>query len=306
MDKTLGMGLSAALKRLPFDQELPEKVERGDTPSLKRGFPFRRLFSQEAFLSACRRMYRNFGESEFECIYDKLMQLGAHKEIHEAGIFSLILKFAQRHLKAQGTELFYKQKDLILWRDTVHEIGQTPFICAYRADQDLHMGIERTRFDFPPFLHTDDLRLRNLLAEGVAENHFHLKGSSPMSLINWICLMNHTTYRKKQFEQLGPQLNNVSPDVSGKNGERLHRYVKLAAKLRLFLWLLLEGGTALEKFRQRFDQKDFLRDIFSAQPAINWLRARNPKSLDYACDTSGPAFGPRSFWAATAGENRFL
>ena len=44
---------------------------------------------------------------------------------------------------------------------------------------------------------SDNVELNNMLSRGLADNHFHLKGSAPYFYMSWINMMNQVN--KKEF-----------------------------------------------------------------------------------------------------------
>lgn len=269
------------------------------------------LFGREAFIDVLRHWNatKTISMSEAANIYAILEDEQRHQaDFKNLGIFSLILSFAQKHLVFNGHELLCRHNEFVLWREAVHVIGQTPFICAYLAAHDQKNQQSRTVFDFSPYLKTDDYHLRQILARGVAENHFHLYGSSPAFLINWICLMNHTEVRERDFKNLGPILSTSGGDFdrifSTSARWSLHDLVRLAAGLRLHIWEILTGGRQEETIGRgrEFLSAILQRNWSGLQSGINGHRALLTKSLDYTLDT-GRSNGA---YAVVSGENYFL
>ena len=299
MDQSLAMGISAALKRLPFEQRLPDKLWEPGKKEPACG----NLFGKSAFSASCRKLYPNVSQTEADNIYNTLESVWS-QDTHKGGLglFSLIREFAQHHILMTGTDLYCRNADLLQWRETIHGIGQTPFICAFLAAQDVVMGQTRERYAFGPLLRTDDFRLRQILSRGTAENHFHLKGSAPAFLNNWVCLMNHSTHRADSFKDFGAQLNNISPDVA----DKLSYYVRMAAGFRVLLWGMARKRTDEEKnIKDVSVESSLLRQFKWGFPCQQDLIAREKAlvfgSLDYTLHTGSV----EDVYAGIAGENCF-
>lgn len=155
------------------------------------------------------------------------------------GVFSLISDFALQTLIQRGLHPFVRYDQILRWRHATQRLGTLPFMCAFLASQDALLGYARQSFCLNPILQSDNKRLQIILAKGMAENHFHLKGSSRSALLSWVCLMNDVTDRSKPFHMMEElQL--------GENAESLGRPLQVlvlqAAAIRAFLFLLLEGS----------------------------------------------------------------
>jgi hypothetical protein len=263
----LGIGISVGLNWIPFAQTTPFE----DVFSAPLAERYKNLFGKSEFVSACRYRYPSFSMSEVENIYDYLME--TYNTRGGLGLFSMVDSFSQSHLRMFGNELLCKQERFILWRKTIHEIGQVPFICAYLANLDVRRRYQREDFDdISPYLRTDNVRLRGILAEGIAENHYHLGASFPVFYTNWICLMNHISHRDKDFENLKEQLGNLSPPMQNKMD--MYGYVRIAAAIRAFMWCLLNN-------RSNSKRINFWGMPFDFQRLINSASTFNSQSLDY-------------------------
>ena len=300
-EKSLSTGIAVALKRLPLENDLVAVLSEPDQHKTVEN-PYKTLFDKNSFSAACRHQYPNISETEANSIYVTLKDGQKGNLYGHLGLFGIIYECAAAHLHEIGSDLFCKHEDMILWRDLVHVIGQQLFICAFMAERDITRNSHREVFDFPTNLKPDDFRLRQILAGGVAENHFHLAGSSHPFLCNWVCLMNHITHRKRDFDKISTQLNNNAPQ--GIRDKPLYDDVRRAAAIRVYFWRLLcydnedVDGEELPHF--------LLKHLFlggqGIQEEIDRERFRFSDSLDYICNTATIT----SPYAGISGENRFL
>jgi hypothetical protein len=109
--------------------------------------------------------------------------------------------FAAENLRTLDSEVVCRHEKFLSWRDTTHHIGQMPFACAFLADSDAKRGTMRHKISLPIVLRTDNLDLRNILDQGMAENHHHLKGSAPAFLLAWLSLMTDMENRADHFRK---------------------------------------------------------------------------------------------------------
>lgn len=154
------------------------------------------------------------------------------------GIFKLIFDFAKQTLIERNHKPFLRYEEILRWRDTTHKLGTTPFLCAFLAQEDSNKCEKRAMFSFNPVLETDNRRLKSVLSKGMAENHFHLKGSAPSFLMSWICLMNDMKNRRASFETIDKV--HLSESMTG---EHVSFYVLVikAAAIRAFLFARIKN-----------------------------------------------------------------
>lgn len=158
-------------------------------------------------------------------------------------VFNLLFNFTEEVLRLRGNEPVVEYAHLLRWRELSHKLGEDLFTSSFLAAKDKTSSHHRTYFAWSPILSTNNLRLRNLLERGVAENHFHLWGSAPHCDISWLALMNKVTGRKKQFKKfLGKGKLNPNTGFSEEQTEdSLYVLSMKAAYIRLYLFLVIHG-----------------------------------------------------------------
>lgn len=136
-----------------------------------------------------------------------------------------------------------KHKSLINYRMLTHRIGPSIFNAAFLAYNDIRMGYKRESYTIPPVIHTDNARLHGILKNGIAENHFHIGGSSHAFLSSWVCLMNHMSHgRRNEFIKSGIDVNPLDEiDNFSMRKESAFSLTFKAAYIRLFLFFRLKG-----------------------------------------------------------------
>lgn len=172
---------------------------------------------------------------EAKMVEDILKRSLAAKEF--GGVFGFVRDFANQSLTQRNNMPLVKYEEILRWRNTVHPLGTIPFISAYLADVDNKTLARGTRdFAINPILATDNKRIEVLLERGIADNHFHLKGSSPSFILSWISLMNKVTSRAGQFRKLKDGMLSDSLNITRRP---LYALVVQAATIRLQLFDLL-------------------------------------------------------------------
>lgn len=179
---------------------------------------------------------------------------------HNLGVFSLISEFADQALIEREQRPLVKYEEILRWRHAVHPLGTAPFMCAFLARQDKQLHTERRMFSFNPVLSTDNRRLQAMLEQGMAENHFHLTGSTPSFMLSWICLMNDITYRNVEFKEMEMNPLTDSLDCSPR---KLYVLVWQAAAIRAFLFARLNGIFLFSSDKDNYNDKDVLKTRIS-------------------------------------------
>jgi len=292
MDKAYSIGINILLRRLSIQRLL-------DTSQSIYTFHVEDVCEKEDFVRECLSEYTMYSDSECENIYkdfcDKAVKC-------DHGLFSLFSELSGQVLRIDRDEVRCIHSELLSWRETIHAIGQSIFICAFLASKDEEMRCERFNFDFSPYAKTDYLRLRNMLSEGMAENHFHLKGSAPAFLMSWVCLMNHIYGRntKQGFQHKDMKELFFRPPV-GDEDLSLCETVQIAAYIRYHLNQWLDGNRGDELSANVLNRKPHTW-IPKLQRQINVGRRIGGGGLDYSLNTkiSTGAYAP------LAGEHYFL
>lgn len=151
--------------------------------------------SKRCFLQAARYL-PDSTEDENEELYN-----WANEELkHQEGIYGCILNLAKKFLKMENSHICYKEENwsgssqFLHWKEISSSLGQDIFLAAFLANESLKKEeiAEYLCIPFPQIVFKD---LNQLLGRdgqlGLTENHFHLKGSFPVFMLNWTCLMNH-------------------------------------------------------------------------------------------------------------------
>lgn len=177
---------------------------------------------------------------------------------NESDVFACIINFSKQTLVEDGGWPIINYEQILRWRNLVHLVGSFPFVNGFLAHKDYKINIRRTTFAIPPVLPTNNKRLKTMLDKGMAENHFHLFGSTPSFLLSWIFLMNNIRYCSKSFDNLAKHKLSIRL-----NEEDLYSLVYCAAEIRLFLFERLHelsGGDpklSLDPKQCQFESREF-------------------------------------------------
>ncbi len=201
--------------------------------------------NRELYLKYARDVFSFNSEDEIRNKYIYLEQM-----VKKSHVFSTILDFARKVLIYDGNEIKCRIDEILRWREISFQLGQDLFTCAFLADHDVERRNDTEYFAWIPIIRSDDMRLHNILKKGIADNHFHLNGSTKIFELNWICLMNIIENRWHDFRKIPDTLQMQRMDTAGLNrqNETLYEKCQKAALYRVYLFACLrEDKYLMEK-----------------------------------------------------------
>lgn len=166
----------------------------------------------------------------------------SHRE-ESFSIFDAILIFAVRVLQEENGEPVCKYENILRWRMLTHELGEDIFTTAFLAYRDERYTNVRRDFSWRPVIRHNNSYLNKILSQGMADNHFHLKGSAPQFPLSWISMMNCVTSRR--FRELLDSYSKKRLSTIyyiGSDEEHLYIAYLKAALIRCFLFAKLTGN----------------------------------------------------------------
>ena len=191
-------------------------------------------------------------QSELELRY-KFMKASNKIDI-DIFLFVGLYQYADKVLVSNKGIPLVRLDKCLAWNSITSRLGQDIFTTAWLAWKDVEDRNEQKRFfDWPAVLKTNDKRLNNMLKKGLAENHYHLHGSTQSFSLSWACMMNHPDYIDSFFgnnfqENLNASISLGEMDNTGSWNAR----IKCAAMIRALLFArclrLLEPGELLNAY----------------------------------------------------------
>ena len=216
-------------------------------------------------------------------------------------IFGLLYEYADKVLIRMNQIPVCQMKEILNWNSITSRLGQDLFVTAWMAWNDVKSGKSGqgflNKFDWPCCLRTDDMQLNKLIDNGLAENHFHLGGSTQIFSLSWVSMMNHPSLIYSSVCTGGRFLKNLEIDRSTFSKENEMRWVTLlryAALIRTLLFTICICGNNhdSEKIQDVFFSYDLDKDNSKIERRVEALRLRYGtrvrikdfyyKCLDYA------------------------
>lgn len=192
-----------------------------------------------------RNMYYFF-ESEF--LWQNCKQKGEMPQNIDSrnsawNVFDALVTFDNAVLIEENGQPLCQYAQLLRWRDMITVLDEDLFITSFLAFRDYLNSRKRRNFFWKPVIGHNNKSLNCLVEKGVAENHFHLKGSAPQFQLSWISIMNQVDncefdelFEKYDKERLQKNLNFNAHYNTGK----LSHMWRQAALIRLLLFSLLK------------------------------------------------------------------
>jgi len=242
--------LEVLFKEIPYDKVT---VVNLDT---KRQHDFSTV-NQSLYMEYSHSIFAHYTEDERRNNYLYLQQEIKNNIDEKPNIFRFVMNISKRLLTYQAGEIKCKFAEMLRWREISFQLGQDFFTCALLADLDLHIGKITKYFAWLPIIRSDDERLHNILDRGMAENHFHLGGSTKIFELNWICLMNLIENRMHDFAKIKESLRDHNVDLLYDYNAKETFYMKCqkAALYRIYLFMLLKEDTYMKKKLREIDEE---------------------------------------------------
>lgn len=245
--------------------------------------------------------------------------LNRAEKINKYTIFITIVEYADKVLYRIGREPVCKSEQILNFNECSKRLGQDLIVTAWLAWHDIQEG-NTPNWDFlwPATLNTDDAKLKKILKRGVAENHFHLNGSTQSFALSWACLMNHPSQIGEYLSEDDRFRDNLSPGFSRGSRDNIMNWndrLRYAAFIRAKLMKFFIGETqSIDARRLSLNfEAGLLNDIGDEIEGLRLLFGvkfeqsnRVKKCLDYACSNNMYPVDEAAANRLLAGERSFL
>jgi len=200
-------------------------------------------------------------------------------------VFDVLYLFSGEVLAEEKGQPVCQYLHLLRWHEMSREVGEDSLITSYLAFNDACFGKKRKNFFWKPVIGHNSQALNRIMEKGVAENHFHLKGSAPLFHVSWISLMNNVVkpeFQKGLEEYDERRLKRNVAYRGGYKEDSLYALYLRAACIRLYLFQRLKGergdGELLSYIK---DSIELLQNLDKVQGLIEYYQGRF-NEYDYA------------------------
>lgn len=258
---------------------------------------------EKTFLSSSYNIYRSLSNDEIRNIYYKTTTDMKSEYNNTVSVFNLLYKYGAKVLTTDDKYPVCRYEYILNWWKISNKIGQDLITTAYLAYRDIKNHEHTKCFSYPAVINNDNNRLNHILDKGLAENHFHLNGSSASFALSWIYLMNHFDLINKKTAAFDNLLDKDIYDI----GEdfKWGKYIRIAAIIRTYLFSKI--------INKELDCKEFInneinnlayRNLFVSD-LIQRLKYQYGKKIDNGCQTLDYALHYR-LYKENFNENRAL
>lgn len=220
---------------------------RTDRPIVSAGTSY----DDKVFLNCGRIHYPELSDNRLENLFslfkDKWQTYSGNPG--HSNIFNVLRHMAAEMLTINGGMPCVTHPNLLRWNEISQHLGSEIFVSALLADRYLHHNDSfRPDMSWPQVLNCDNPELNHLYRSlGLVELHSHLKASTNVFEISWLCLMNFVKGRRTQFSKVD--------NAHGTDDNRSFSWYLTAFSRRLMLFKRLILGQ---------DKTDFEADIARA------------------------------------------
>lgn len=200
---------------------------------------------EEWFCDALENGFNRYTRDDAHSLYGMLNSVWMYRPDQKGrgkkNLFHPLLHFVQDVLIEENEEPVCEYRHLLRWRSLSARLGEDLFTTSYLAWSDLFSQRRRNYFSWRPVITTNNYHLKEIFRKGMAELHFHLKGSSLNFDLNWLCLMNSIGNRRKDFKAL---MHARQPDAVYRFDEistTLYLQCVKACAIRIWLFQYLQG-----------------------------------------------------------------
>jgi len=196
------------------------------------------------YFQLARPVFKKLTDDKLEEYYQQALDSmkGDGADGTRMSVFNMLYKYANNILvNDRGTPICRYEK-VLNWRDISLFLGQDLITCSFFAYHDVRNETVTDVFSWPAIINTDNHCLREILQRGLAENHFHLFGSSRIFELNWTALMNYENKIRDVSAKFENYLNRDVLVSMAYNKDSWARRLKQASVIRARLFNYVKFG----------------------------------------------------------------
>lgn len=224
-------------------QDVLEGRVRADNISGERFTQLMRSYSNRYSDTEFKNLYR-YLVCEFVDSYHGVEQ--ARRGVECLDVFTLLRFYASWILMVEDNEIVCEYPKLLHWRMVTNQLSEellvTCFIASWRVREDADHDV---RLDWRTSITHNNRELRRILSRGIAENHSHLKGASPVFSLTWVSMMNDLSLYadSEELRRIEKSRRNVNIKYNPLWSEKPFSIQLLeAACIRVLLFFAVTGG----------------------------------------------------------------
>lgn len=166
------------------------------------------------------------------------------EEKNEINVFKILFYIAKRIIITMDYKFFFDYQYSDIWRNLTLKVDEEFLVTSAVVQNDIERNINRSKFEWDFCISHNNTQLNSILnrENGLSENHFHLRGSSPYFYVSWIFMMNNLNNLKyKRYLNLIEE-NRLNEQVYISKNDMESSFILLyykASSIRLYLYSLI-------------------------------------------------------------------
>jgi len=253
------------------------------------------IFSQDEknkklYLLGTQNIFNNLSDSEIEI--HRISSIDDMTLNGEISPFNLLKKFTFGETGSDGTltiindELLCRHEKIFDWQAMTNKIGQDILTCSFLAYREYALGTKNYIFSYPAVLKNDNSNLKKFFDKSIAENHFHLGGSTRIFELTWIQIMNYPYIIEKLVNTIIEQPTGEFKFGWVQEEYEFVKWLKRAVAIRAYLFNIILNKNypkidLMEKFNFNNLTLEF-NNISTLQFEYGYPFSENNGILDYA------------------------
>ena len=277
-----------------FCRNTPDAIEDSKRVAMISPDERQMMITNKQFVNVARRNHPEYSDDNLALLYElSCLEWCFNADTQRKNIFFALPSFTQHILQISEEEPIVDFNHLFRWQQLSQLTGEDLLVCAHLAYAERFSQNKRNIFSWATILSSSNMELRQYLRqEGVSDLHQHLKASTDVFGISWVCLMNIVQHRMSKFYKIVDER---------KEADHLYlEYIEAAAIRYALFETFFHNKSVDEDIINKIVSKARFGDTSLLQARINMLRYAKNKTLDYACNES------KEFFDVFCGERRFL
>lgn len=153
---------------------------------------------ENIFVEETKRIHPELSDDHIRLLFRLYIDEWSKCPPAESDIFFTLIPFVKEVLCTDFQRPKLRLVHLFRWRELTQYVGEDLLVCASLAIKNIYKGID-VGFSWAPVLQADDIDFPNLSKGGLSDLHQHLKASTDIFRISWLCLMNRVRRRMGEF-----------------------------------------------------------------------------------------------------------
>lgn len=262
------------------------------------------IVSREDFKNLFISSYTRYSGNQLNSLFDITNDEWSTNKIlggSNRNVVNVLTHVTDSMLAYKGGKPYCKYDEYLRWHELTKVIGEDILVTSYLSAMDIVGNVERTNFNWDPYLLSDNKELQYHIDKGLAELHYHLYGSSLIFTINWLAVMNHPcVLSEKKFNQL-------TGFTDGYLKVLVAAFIRSVLYAKLNDNLIVDVDELFDDFDKEDDKYLFAKiNLDRIQGIINILSYATNNEIDYAMPTDAEVLTQLGCRKYIVGERKFL